>query len=165
MDADTGRCVLARMRSPDIIFVPELDRYIEIRYDNKLSSIMFLSCTDKLMQKRTVKASFELEEYFRGERTEFSCDIDLSFMPDFTKRVLAETRKIKYGIVITYSELARRIGSRAVRAVGSALGRNPFPIIIPCHRVVARNGIGGYSCGVDIKKRLIELERKHLQTT
>ena len=150
------------MNDKDIIFVPELDRHIEIRYDKKLDSIMFLSSTDKLAQKRTVKASFELEEYFRGERTEFSCDIDLSGMSDFTRRVLEETRKIKYGTVITYSELARRIGSRGVRAVGGALGRNPIPIIIPCHRVVAKNGIGGYSCGVEIKKRLIELERKHL---
>ncbi len=164
MDADTGRCVLVRMKSPDIIFVLEFDRYIEIRYDEKLTSIRFLSSQDKLVQKRTVKASFELEEYFRGERTEFSCDIDLSGMPDFTRRVLAETRKIKYGTTITYSELARRIGSRGVRAVGGALGRNPCPIIIPCHRVVAKNGIGGYSCGLDIKKRLIELERKHPQT-
>ncbi len=164
MDADTGRCVLIKTKSPDIIFVPELDRYIEIRYDEKLSSIRFLSSQDKLVQKRAEKVSFELEEYFRGERTEFSFDLDLSGMPDFTRRVLEETQKIKYGTVITYSELARRIGSRGVRAVGGALGRNPFAIIIPCHRVVARNGIGGYSCGVDIKKRLIEFERKHLLT-
>lgn len=81
---------------------------------------------------------------------------------DITLKVLKETRKIKYGTTITYSELARRIGSRAVRAVGSALSRNPVPIIIPCHRVVAKNGIGGFSCGVDMKNKLIELERKHL---
>ena len=105
---------------------------------------------------------FELEEYFRGDRTEVSVDMDVSGLSDFTRRVLDETRKIKYGTTITYSELARRIGSRAVRAVGSALGRNPFPIIIPCHRVVAKNGIGGYSCGVDMKIKLIELEWKHL---
>ncbi|GFO95883.1 methylated-DNA-protein-cysteinemethyltransferase [groundwater metagenome] len=107
---------------------------------------------------------FELEEYFRGERTEFSFDVDLSGLSDFTRRVLDETRKIKYGTTITYSELSRRIGSRAVRAVGGALARNPVPITIPCHRVVAKNGIGGFSCGVDMKIKLIELERKHLET-
>jgi methylated-DNA-[protein]-cysteine S-methyltransferase len=117
---------------------------------------------DKMIQKRTINATVELEEYFRGERTEFSCEVELSNLSDFARKVLEETRKIKYGTVITYSELSRRIGSRAVRAVGSVLRRNPVPIIIPCHRVVAKNGIGGYSCGVDMKIKLIELERKHL---
>ncbi len=124
-------------------------------------SIRFIN-SGKTSLKRTLKASFELKEYFNGERTEFSCEPDLSNLPDFTRRVLEETRKIEYGTTITYSELARRIGSRAVRAVGGALSRNPVPIIIPCHRVVAKNGIGGFSCGVDMKIKLIELEKKHL---
>ncbi len=115
-----------------------------------------------MIHKRTFNTTVELEEYFRGERTEFSCEVDLSNLSDFVQRVLEETRKIKYGTVITYSDLSRRIGSSAVRAVGGALGRNPVPIIIPCHRVVAKNGIGGYSCGVDMKIKLLELERKHL---
>ncbi len=149
------------MTDTDIIFSHALDRYIEIRYDRGLSSIRFINSIN-LALKRTLKASFELEEYFRGERTKFSCEVDLSGMSDFTRKVLEETKKIEYGTVITYSELARRIGSMAVRAVGGALGRNPVPIIIPCHRVVAKNGIGGYSCGVDMKIKLIELERKHL---
>ncbi len=150
------------MTDTDIIFVPVLDRYIEIRYGTAVSSIRFISSGNKPVQKRTVKASFEIGEYFRGERTEFSCDADLSSLSDFTRRVLEETRKIKYGTTITYSGLAARIGSRAVRAVGGALARNPVPIIIPCHRVVARNGISGFSCGVDMKIKLIELERKYL---
>jgi methylated-DNA-[protein]-cysteine S-methyltransferase len=150
------------MTDTDIIFVPALDRYIEIRYGTAVSSIRFISSGNKPVQKMTVKASFEIDEYFRGERTEFSIDADLSDMSDFTRRVLEETQKIEYGTTITYSELARRIGSRAVRAVGSALSRNPVPLIIPCHRVVAKNGIGGFSCGVDMKVKLIELELKHL---
>lgn len=143
----------------DIIFSPLLDRFLEIRYKRAISSLRFIGAG---VQKRTAKTSFELEEYFRGERFEFSCDVDLSDMSDFTRRVLEGTRKIKYGTTITYSELARRIGCRAVRAVGSALGRNPVPIIIPCHRVVAKNGIGGFSSGVDVKIKLLEHERKHL---
>ena len=150
------------MTDTDIIFVPALDRYIEIRYSTSVSSIRFISSGNKPVQKSTVKASFEIDEYFRGERTEFSIDADLSDMSDFTRRVLEETRKIEYGTTITYSELATRIGSLAVRAVGGALSRNPVPIIIPCHRVVAKNGIGGFSCGVDMKIKLIELELKHL---
>ncbi len=150
------------MTGTDIIFVPALDRYIEIRYGTVLSSIRFISSGYEPVQKRTAKVSLDLEEYFRGERTEFSCDIDLSGLSDFTRRVLDETRKIKYGTTITYSELAHRVGSKAVRAVGSALSRNPIPIIIPCHRVVSKNGLGGYSSGVDVKKKLLELELRHL---
>ncbi len=150
------------MIGTDLIFAPTIDRYIEIRCDmTGLSSVRFLSPGDKPVQKRTVKASFELDEYFRGERTEFSQEADLSGLTDFTQSVLKETQRIKYGTVITYSELAQRIGSRAVRAVGSALSRNPVPIIIPCHRVVAKNGIGGFSSGVDLKKKLLELEQKY----
>ena len=149
------------MTNTDIIFSPALDRYIEIRYDKSLSSIRFINSRE-LTLKKTLKASFELDEYFRGERETFSCNVDLSGMSDFTRIVLEETQKIEYGTVITYSELARRIGSSAVRAVGGALSRNPVPIIVPCHRIVAKDGLGGYSCGLELKIKLLELERKHL---
>jgi methylated-DNA-[protein]-cysteine S-methyltransferase len=72
--------------------------------------------------------------------------------------VLNGTRKIGYGKTIPYSELAKNIGCRGAHAVGGALAKNPIPIVIPCHRVVAKDGIGGYSAGVDIKTRLLELE-------
>jgi len=146
--------------SQDIIYAKPLDCYVEIRYNAKLSSIRFIRSKDGLDEKKTLKASFELERYFKGEITEFSCDFDISKLPAFTQKVLYETGRIEYGTTITYSELAKRIGSRAVRAVGGALANNPIPIIIPCHRVVAKNGIGGYSAGLDIKIRLLELESK-----
>ena len=149
------------MTDTDIIFSPALDRSIKIRYDKGLSSIRFINSRE-LELKKTLKASFELDEYFRGERKTFSCNVDLYGMSDFTQSVLEETQKIEYGTVITYSELARRIGSRAVRAVGGALSRNPVPIIVPCHRVVAKDGLGGYSCGLDLKIKLLELECKHV---
>ena len=149
------------MKNPNIFFSPGLDRYIEIRYDKSLSSIRFINSRE-LGLKKTLKVSFELDEYFRGERKKFSCNVDLSGMSDFTRIVLEETQDIEYGTVITYSELARRFGSKAVRAVGGALSRNPVPIIVPCHRVVAKDGLGGYSCGLDLKIKLLELERKHL---
>lgn len=149
------------MTDTDIIYSPALDRYLKIRYNTGLSSIRFIDSREAAL-KRTLKASFELEEYFKGERTGFSCEPDLSNLSDFTRMVLEGTRKIEYGTTITYSELAQRIGTRAVRAVGGALSRNPVPIIIPCHRIVARNGIGGFSCGVDMKIKLIELEQKYL---
>src|SRR4030067_2290914 len=101
------------MTNTDIIFSPALDRYIEIRYEKDLSSIRFIKSRE-LSLKKTLKASFELDEYFRGERKKFSCNVDLSGMSDFTQKILEETQEIEYGAVITYSELARRIGTKAV---------------------------------------------------
>ncbi len=147
------------MTTVDIIFAQPLGCYIEIGYKYKLSWVRFIKYKKDLTEKRTLKISFELEQYFRGGRTEFSCDIDVSGLSPFTQKVLTETGKIKYGTTITYSELAENIGCRAFRAVGRALANNPIPIVIPCHRVIARSGIGGYSGGVDIKTRLLELEK------
>ncbi|MCZ7380458.1 MAG: methylated-DNA--[protein]-cysteine S-methyltransferase [Candidatus Methanoperedens sp.] len=144
--------------SIDIIFSRLLECYIEIGYNPKLCSIRFTK-RGNLKEKKTQEATFELERYFNGEKTDFSFEVDLSSLSPFTRKVLDETRKIRYGTTITYSELARNIGTAAVRAVGGALARNPIPIIIPCHRVVAKNGIGGYSAGVGIKTRLLELEK------
>lgn len=143
----------------DIIYSKILDRYIEIEYGTKLRSLRFVRPGKQLMEKKTHDAAFELERYFGGEAIDFSMDVDISYLSPFEQKVLAETRNIKYGKTITYSELAEKIGSRAVRAVGNALGKNPIPIIIPCHRVVAKKGIGGYSEGIDIKTRLLELEQ------
>lgn len=143
----------------DIIFAEPLGCYVEVVWDGKLRSIRFTRSKTQLSERKTLPVSFEIEQYFEGKRTGFSCECDLSELSQFTRRVLEETRKIGFGETITYSELARNIGSRAYRAVGNALSNNPFPIIIPCHRVVAINGIGGYSGGLDIKIKLLELEK------
>lgn len=102
----------------------------------------------------------DLIRYLGGEVVDFiGYRVDLSHLTDFEQSVLCETRKIGYGSIITYSELARAIGRpKAARAVGNALRKNPVPIVIPCHRVVAQNGIGGYVLGIDLKRRLLELE-------
>jgi methylated-DNA-[protein]-cysteine S-methyltransferase len=102
----------------------------------------------------------DLVRYLDGEVVDFSgYGVDLSHLTDFEQSVLYETRKIGYGSVITYAELSRAVGSpKAARAVGNALRKNPVPIVIPCHRVVAKSGIGGYVLGVDLKMRLLELE-------
>lgn len=98
----------------------------------------------------------ELEAYFEGERREFSIPVDL-MGTDFRKRVWEELQRIPYGTTITYSDLAGQIGNKnAVRAVGAAVGSNPVPIIVPCHRVVGSDGtLTGYAYGVDIKERLL----------
>ena len=80
----------------------------------------------------------------------------------FDRKVLEETRKISFGETMTYGELAKRIGKpRAARAVGGSLGRNPLPLLIPCHRVVGRGGVlTGYSQGIAIKEALLAWERR-----
>lgn len=143
----------------DIIFAKPLDCYIEIEYGEKLQAIRFVKSGALLKEKKTFAVTFELERYFRGKQTDFSCAVDLRHLSSFVQKVLEETRKIKYGRTITYAELARNIGSKGARAAGRALARNPIPIIIPCHRVVAKHGNGGYSAGIEIKTRLLELEK------
>ncbi len=104
----------------------------------------------------------DILQYLAGEDVDFSrYELDLSDISDFEKCVLEHTRLIPYGKTLTYSELAEAIGKPgAARAVGTALGKNPYPLVIPCHRVVGKNNFGGYTGGgVDLKKRLIEMEK------
>jgi methylated-DNA-[protein]-cysteine S-methyltransferase len=100
----------------------------------------------------------QLEEYFAGERTEFDVPMELDGTA-FQKEVWAELSRIPYGETISYGELARRVGRpKGPRAVGQANGRNPIPIIVPCHRVLASNGIGGYGGGLPMKRSLLAVE-------
>jgi O-6-methylguanine DNA methyltransferase len=109
------------------------------------------------------RARREVEEYLEGRRSYFSVPVDLSALPDFQRRVLEEARRIPFGEARSYGWLADRIGSpQAVRAVGTALARNPVALIVPCHRVLRSNGgLGGYSLegGVALKARLLALEK------
>ncbi len=107
------------------------------------------------------RAREELSEYFEGKRAFFSVPVDLSETPAFQRKVLAAARRIPFGEVRPYAWVAQRIGHpRAVRAVGTALGRNPVPFIVPCHRVLQTGGgLGGYLFGTDVKSRLLSLER------
>ncbi|HLF49958.1 MAG TPA: methylated-DNA--[protein]-cysteine S-methyltransferase [Methylomirabilota bacterium] len=107
------------------------------------------------------RAREELAEYFQGKRAFFSVPVDLSGAPDFQRKVLAAARRIPFGEVRPYAWVAQRIGHpRAVRAVGTALGRNPVPFLVPCHRVLQTGGgLGGYLFGMDVKSRLLSLER------
>ena len=102
----------------------------------------------------------ELDEYFEGRRQRFEIPIDWFLTHGFFRRVLRNTARIGYGKVSTYGEVAARAGSpRAVRAAGNALGSNPIPIVVPCHRVVRTGGaLGGYGGGLDRKEFLLKLE-------
>lgn len=102
----------------------------------------------------------QLEEYFEGRRKEFDLPFDVDGT-EFQKRVWSSLGQIPYGQTCSYTDIAKKMSSeKAVRAVGSANGRNPLTILVPCHRVIAANGtLGGYSGGLEIKARLLELER------
>ena len=104
----------------------------------------------------------QISEYLSGARKDFSVPLRLEGT-EFQVKVWNEMRRIPYGETITYKELARRIGSPdACRAVANACGANPFPILIPCHRVVASGGkTGGYTGGLDIKLGLLEIEKQN----
>ena len=104
----------------------------------------------------------QISEYLEGNRKHFNIPLRLEGT-EFRMKVWNEMRKIPYGETITYKELARRIGSPdACRAVANACGANPFPILIPCHRVVASGGkIGGYTGGLDIKEALLGIEKQN----
>jgi len=102
----------------------------------------------------------QLDSYFSGNITRFSIPLDLRVSSDFTYRVLRNASLIPFGQTMSYGEMAKLIASpRASRAVGGALGRNPVPIVVPCHRVIAGDGrIGGFTGGLAIKKALLRLE-------
>lgn len=106
----------------------------------------------------TGQVKAQLQEYFAGKRQQFS----LAAMPegtDFQREVWQTMSRIPYGKVVTYGQLAAAMGRpEAVRAVANAVGKNPLPILLPCHRVVAAKGLGGFSAGLEAKRKLLALE-------
>ncbi|MDA3812784.1 MAG: methylated-DNA--[protein]-cysteine S-methyltransferase [Candidatus Cloacimonetes bacterium] len=142
-----------RTRTGDLLLVSDGNSLLEIRFgndkNNTNSEIPILVETEK-----------QLKQYFAKERKTF----DIPLKPIGTKfqiSVWNELKKIPYGDTISYQELAKRVGDKnKSRAVGNANGKNPIPIIIPCHRVIRKNGdLGGYGGGIKIKRTLLELEK------
>ncbi|MDA2934626.1 methylated-DNA--[protein]-cysteine S-methyltransferase [Acidobacteria bacterium AH-259-D05] len=105
----------------------------------------------------------QLDRYFQGRQPTFRMPLDLRGTP-FQIRVWRELLKIPYGSTVSYGEVAGRIGSpRASQAVGSAVGRNPVPIVVPCHRVIGHDGaLVGFGGGLATKEKLLELEGAHV---
>lgn len=109
-----------------------------------------------ILNQRVAK---QISEYFAGKRHKFDLPLDLHAAP-FHAKVLGAVAKIPYGETRTYGDIARQVKNPgASRAVGTANARNMIPIIIPCHRVVASNGLGGYGGGLEMKKFLLKLEQ------
>lgn len=113
-----------------------------------------------LAPKRLERARSQLDRYFAGRLKKFTIPIDWRFAKGFAGRVLRATAGVPYGAVRTYTQVASKAGNpRASRAAGNALGSNPIPIVVPCHRVLRTGGaLGGYTGGLDKKQYLLELE-------
>lgn len=115
-------------------------------------------------EKPLAAARQQLSEYFAGQRKAFDLPLNKTGTP-FQRRVLDALEQIPYGETVSYADIAERIGQpKAVRAVGAANGRNPLPIVIPCHRVIGKSGdLTGFGGGLDTKEALLRLEAEHSQ--
>lgn len=109
------------------------------------------------------KTAQQLHEYFSGQRTAFDVPLSAAWGTPFQRAVWQALQSVGYGHTVTYGDIARTLGNlNAVRAVGAAIGRNPWSVIVPCHRIVGANGsLTGYAGGLDRKKALLHLEAAH----
>lgn len=135
---------------------------IELSASEKaISSLYFVDkASDEISENKILdKCKKQLDEYFNHKRKDFSLSLDFRGT-DFQKKVWNELLKIPFGKTISYLQLAKRLGDeKSIRAVGSANGKNPISIIVPCHRIIGSNGnLVGYGGGLEKKKWLLEFE-------
>jgi methylated-DNA-[protein]-cysteine S-methyltransferase len=159
----------------------ELGPLLIVTTDNGVCEISYLensSVNDALrhVESRGIMASEhqsfvqpvveQLSEYFAHKRTQFFLPIDLYGVSPFTRSVLEATNHVPCGTVVTYGQIAEGIGQPgASRAVGNALGRNPVPIVVPCHRVIKSDGsMGWYTGGPHLKQKLLDIEGVHFRS-
>ena len=130
-----------------------------VAIDVRNNAKQFVTAKDASAQSILLKTKKQLEQYFAGKRTSFDVALDL-VGTEFQVKAWRALCRIPFGKTITYGQQASNIKNpKAFRAVGSANGKNPIPIIVPCHRVVASDGsLGGYSLGLKMKKQLLALE-------
>lgn len=154
-DTDWGRFSTAALEDGLVmISLPGPDRAC---FDRRITQ-RFPDCRIERGGPINEQAERELRAYLCGSLREFKVKLDLSGTP-FQREVLQRVAAIPYGKTRTYGDIAAALGKPgAARAVGSANGSNPLPVIIPCHRVVATNGLGGYGGGLAMKRRLLEME-------
>lgn len=109
--------------------------------------------------KLSEKIDLWMEQYCSKKQPEIVLPIQLDHLPPYTKFVLNALRQIPFGNTVSYKQLAEKTGNpKGARAVGNACGRNPFLLVVPCHRVLATNGLGGFASGLDIKRELLAFE-------
>ena len=134
-----------------LTFIVEINNGIAERSyfsEKKVESIIFSDYSERVMR--------DLEKYFRGKSVDFDYVL-VRYPTHFSEKILKIVRRVPYGKTVTYSDVALK-SKTSPRAVGVALRMNLVPVIVPCHRVIAKNGMGGYSGGIEIKRMLLELE-------
>lgn len=137
---------------------------IKISYQEKVESIELVDKIDSNNERSMLsdKIFDQIDKYLKGEVKKFDIYDKLEITgTDFQKSIWQELINIPYGETRTYKDIAQKINNpKALRAVGTAIGKNPFFIIIPCHRVIRSNGkMGGFAYGLDVKEKLLDLEK------
>jgi methylated-DNA-[protein]-cysteine S-methyltransferase len=137
--------------------------YVDDDFDRVLESLA-ARISPRVVRAPLDEPRRELDEYLSGKRRRFELSLDWQLVRGFGRRVLEATARIPYGSVSSYKQVATEAGSpRASRAAGNALGANPLPIVVPCHRILhSGGGLGGYTGGVERKRLLLDLEREQL---
>jgi methylated-DNA-[protein]-cysteine S-methyltransferase len=145
----------------DWMYAEPVGLYVIAELDGK--TVRSVEMTREKPRFRPAGTSFvkALERYFKSGKGDFQgFSPDLSGMTPFRKKVMQELCEVPAGTTITYGELAAAAGSPgAARAVGNVMAANPVPLFVPCHRVVATQGLGGFSGGLDVKRALLKLEK------
>jgi O-6-methylguanine DNA methyltransferase len=149
------------------VFVASTFKGVCIVSFSRITEAKFLSLLGKIYKNEATRndkvlanVKENLLDYFNGSSVNFKIPLDLSIGTQFQRKVWRKVKEIPYGELRSYKWVARSIGSaHASRAVGNAVGRNPVAPIVPCHRVICSDGsLGGYTSGIAIKKRLLNLE-------
>ena len=157
MDSPVGRLVLAQTSRG----------LVRVGFEREDADAVLVELSERISPRvleapgRLDDARRELDQYFEGRRQDFDLPLDWSLVTSsFRRKVLEATARIPFGVTRTYRDMAAEAGTPgAVRAAGSALGSNPIPLIVPCHRVLRTGGaLGGYGGGLDIKRYLLDLE-------
>jgi methylated-DNA-[protein]-cysteine S-methyltransferase len=158
LDSPLGRLLLARTDRGLVRLA-----YVDYEGEDEVIAELASRISPRVLAvpRRLDEVRRELDQYFTGSRHEFDVPIDWQLTHGFGRRVLRATAQIPYGAVSSYKQVALAAGSpRGFRAAGNALGANPIPIVVPCHRVLhSGGGLGGYTGGLERKQLLLDVER------
>ncbi|MEV0304462.1 methylated-DNA--[protein]-cysteine S-methyltransferase [Streptomyces prasinus] len=161
VDTDIGPLLLAATREGLVNVVFHATDEVRDGALGRLASRLGTEPVEEPGSPLLAEAIRQVEAYFAGERRDFDLPLDWSLVSGFHREVLGElATTVPYGTVVGYGTLAGRVGRpEGAQAVGAAMGANPLPVVVPCHRVVERDGgIGGFGGGLEAKRRLLALE-------
>ncbi|MYW66446.1 methylated-DNA--[protein]-cysteine S-methyltransferase [Streptomyces sp. SID8379] len=159
--SDIGPLLLAATRDGLVSVVFHATEAVRDKALDRLGSRFGAEPVEAPESPLLAEAIRQLADYFAGRRRDFELPLDWSLITGFNREVLRELAAgVSYGAVVGYGDLARRVGQPgAAQAVGAAMGANPLPVVVPCHRVVERDGgIGGFGGGLETKRKLLALE-------